>query len=61
MNIIRRKELSKMKLGDKAAKKLLGMIADKAARSSVKTANSACALWQHQPKETDKIKNLRKF
>lgn len=50
-----------MKLSEKLTNKLLGVVADKAVKSSVKTANSACIIWRHQPKETDKIKNLRKF
>ncbi len=50
-----------MKPGEKITKMLLEVIADKAVKSSVKSANSACMLWQNQPKETDKIKKLRKF
>ena len=52
---------SEMKPGEKITKMLLEVIADKAVKSSVKSANSACMLWQNQPKETDKIKKLRKF
>lgn len=50
-----------MKISGKVTKKLLEVVADKAVKSSVKSANSACMLWQNQPKETDKIKKLRKF
>lgn len=32
-----------------------------ATKSTVKSANTACFLIQHQPKESEKIKKLRKF
>lgn len=50
-----------MNSSEKLAKMLLGVVADKAVKSSVKSANTACAVWQYQPKETDKMKKLRKF
>ena len=46
---------------EKKAKVSLKAISKTAARTTVKSANSSCYLWQHQPKESEKIKKLRKF
>lgn len=37
------------------------VIAKLAKRTAVKSANTACALYFYQPKESEKIKGLRKF
>ena len=37
------------------------VIAKLAKRTAIKSANTACALYFYQPKETEKIKGLRKF
>ncbi len=46
---------------EKAKKAILFAVAKKSAVSTVKGANTACAVWQYQPKESEKIKKLRKF
>lgn len=50
-----------MNIGEKAKKAILSAVAKKSVRSAVRSANTACVLWQYQPKESAKIKNLRKF
>lgn len=50
-----------MNICEKAKKVMLCATAKKSMASSVKGANTACALWQYQPKESEKIKKLRKF
>ncbi len=50
-----------MNICEKAKKTMLCATAKKSVASSVKSANTACALWQYQPKESEKIKKLRKF
>lgn len=40
---------------------LLKTVAGSAIKSSKHTANTACIVWQYQPKNTDKLKKLRKF
>lgn len=39
----------------------LKAVSQLAKKSTVKSANTACFLIQHQPKESEKIKKLRKF
>lgn len=46
---------------EKKAKVSLKALSKTAARSTVKSANSSCYYWQSQPKESEKIKKLRKF
>ena len=43
------------------AKASLKVLSKTAARATVKSANSSCYYWQSQPKESEKIKKLRKF
>ena len=50
-----------MEFMGKAKSCIIKMLVKKAEQSAVKSANSACYSWQYQPKESDKIKNLRKF
>lgn len=42
-------------------KKSLRLISRCAVKSAVKSANTACLVYQYQPKESEKIKKLRKF
>lgn len=46
---------------EKKAKVSLKALSKTATRSIVKSANTTCFCWQSQPKESDKIKKLRKF
>lgn len=46
---------------EKRTKMSLKVLSKTAARSTVKSANSSCFCWQSQPKESEKIKKLRKF
>ncbi len=46
---------------EKKAKMSLRALSKTAVRSTVKSANSSCFYWQSQPKESEKIKKLRKF
>lgn len=46
---------------EKRTKVSLKVLSKTAARSTVKSANSSCYYWQHQPKESEKIKTLRRF
>lgn len=46
---------------DKKAKMPLKALSKTATKSIVKSANTACCCWQNQPKESEKIKKLRKF
>ncbi len=48
-------------MNKKRTRKSLEVLSMSATKSTVKTANSACFLWQYQPKESEKIKKLRKF
>ncbi len=50
-----------MKLVEIAKKSVSYSLIKKSEISAVKSANSACLSWQHQPKESEKIKKLRKF
>ncbi len=50
-----------MNICKNAKKALLSAVAKKSVSSSVKSANTACAVWQYQPKASEKIKKLRKF
>ena len=50
-----------MKIKTITSKKILNVVTDKAVKSSEQAVNSSCILWQHQPKESEKIKKLRKF
>lgn len=50
-----------MTICEKAKKAILCTAAKKSVCSSVKSANTACPIWQYQPKESEKIKKLRKF
>lgn len=45
----------------KAKKAVLGFTSKKSVALSTKSANTACAVWQYQPKESEKLKKLRKF
>lgn len=44
-----------------AKRRMLSAVAQKSVASTVKSANTACIIWQYQPKESEKIKKLRKF
>lgn len=46
---------------EKKAKVSLKALSKTATKSIVKSANTTCCCWQSQPKETEKIKKLRKF
>lgn len=46
---------------EKKARASLKVLSKTAARTTVKSANSSCYCWQSQPKESEKIKKLRKF
>lgn len=50
-----------MKLSKSLKNGLLVVIKKAAENSAEKGANTTCLIWQNQPKETDKIKKLRKF
>lgn len=50
-----------MKVNELVKKAMLCTTARKAVCSSVKSANTACMLWQYQPKMPDKVKKMRKF
>lgn len=55
-----------MKRGDfvkdvKSAKKALKAISRSAVKFTEKSVNSSCLLWRFQPKESEKVKKLRKF
>lgn len=50
-----------MNFSKKIKKGILVTLHSVATNSAKKGANTACLLWQNQPKETDKIKKLRKF
>lgn len=50
-----------MKISEKAKKAILSAVSKKSVSAAVKSANTACMVWQYQPKESEKIKNLRKF
>lgn len=50
-----------MNICENAKKAMLSAAAKKSVASSVKSANTACIIWQYQPKESEKIKKLRKF
>lgn len=39
----------------------LKVVSQLAMKSTVKSANTACFVLQHQPKASEKIKKLRKF
>ena len=43
------------------AKVSLKALSKTAVKAMVKSANSSCYCWQCQPKESEKIKKLRKF
>ncbi len=45
----------------KSAQNALKAISRTAVRFTEKSANSSCLLWRFQPKESEKIKKLRKF
>ena len=45
----------------KGTKNVLRAISHTAVRFTEKSANSSCYLWRFQPKESEKIKKLRKF
>lgn len=42
-------------------KGVMNTVKNIATRAAVKSANSACVWWHYQPKQTDAIKELRKF
>lgn len=46
---------------EKKAKVSLKALSKTATKSIVKSANTTCCCWQSQPKESEKIKKLRKF
>ena len=46
---------------EKKAKVSLKALSKTATRTIVKSANTTCCCWQNQPKESEKIKKLRKF
>lgn len=50
-----------MKFVEIAKKCVSNSLIKKSETSAVKSANSACFSWQYQPKESEKIKKLRKF
>ncbi len=45
----------------KATKAVLKNVSRAAMKFAVKSVNSSCHLWRFQPKESEKIKKLRKF
>ncbi|MCH5193363.1 MAG: cyclic lactone autoinducer peptide [Oscillospiraceae bacterium] len=45
----------------KNMKKALEVLSNAAMKSTEKAANSSCHFWQYQAKESEKIKNMRKF
>jgi len=45
----------------KATKTVLKNVSRTAMKLAEKSANSSCHLWRFQPKESEKIKKLRKF
>lgn len=57
-NLLRRKE-GAMKAS--VAIKIKKVIAKIAKKSASIEANTACPLWNYQPKEPDELKKLRKF
>ena len=46
---------------NKGMKISLKVISRCAVKSAVKSANTACLVYQYQPKTSEKIKKLRKF
>lgn len=50
-----------MKFVKIAKKRISNLLIRKSETSAVESANSACLSWQYQPKESKKIKKLRKF
>lgn len=46
---------------NKGLKISLKVISRFATKSAVKSANTACLVYQYQPKTSEKIKKLRKF
>lgn len=50
-----------MKIKTIASKTILKAVTDKAVKSSERSVNSSCILWQYQLKANKKIKELRKF
>lgn len=46
---------------EKKAKIPLKVLSRSASKAMIKSANTACFCWQNQPKESEKIKKLRKF
>lgn len=50
-----------MKIKENAKNTLTKMVEFVAVKTAVKSANTACVVWQYQPSETDKIKKMRKF
>lgn len=50
-----------MNILKKAKKAVLSIASKKSMDLSVKSANTACPIWQYQPKESEKLKKLRKF
>lgn len=50
-----------MKFAKIARKCVSNSLVKKSESSAIKGANSACLSWQYQPKESEKIKKLRKF
>lgn len=50
-----------MKITKSIKKTVLKSINVSSANSAEKSANTACLVWQYQPKATDKVRKLRKF
>ena len=50
-----------MKFAETAKKCVSNSLIKKSESSAVKSANSACFSWLYQPKESEKIKKMRKF
>lgn len=50
-----------MKKGISLKNAVIKAVEKTAAKSAEASANSACYVWQHQPKEAAAVKKLRKF
>ena len=50
-----------MKKGISLKNAVIKAVEKAAAKSAEASANSACYVWQHQPKEAAAVKKLRKF
>lgn len=50
-----------MKIVNDVKKLVLKSVANEAVKSTKHSVNTACLLWQYQPKETNKLKKMRKF